>query len=79
MQIFFLLLFLISDVKMLLKNIDPLISPDLLHAMAQMGHGDLLVLGDANFPGHSVAADKEVDIKRTIHSKNIHPYMKFTH
>lgn len=34
----------------MLKGIPPLLSPDLLHALASMGHGDELVLADANFP-----------------------------
>lgn len=40
----------------MLKSIHPLISPDLLHALAAMGHGDSLVIADANFPAASVAA-----------------------
>ena len=34
----------------MLKGLSPLWSPDLLHALASMGHGDELVLTDANFP-----------------------------
>jgi len=34
----------------MLKNIPPLLSPDLLHILASMGHGDEIVLADANFP-----------------------------
>lgn len=41
----------------MLKTIDPLLSPELLFALAAMGHGDRIVLVDANFPGTSVAAD----------------------
>jgi L-fucose mutarotase len=37
----------------MLKGISPLISPDLLKILAEMGHGDELVLADAKFPGHS--------------------------
>lgn len=37
----------------MLKNISPLLSPDLLHILASMGHGDDLVISDANFPGTS--------------------------
>ena len=33
-----------------LKGISPIISPDLLHALSSMGHGDTIVLADANFP-----------------------------
>jgi L-fucose mutarotase len=34
----------------MLKRISPFLSPELLHLIAQMGHGDELVLADANFP-----------------------------
>lgn len=34
----------------MLIGISPLLSPDLLHALASMGHGDEIVLADANFP-----------------------------
>jgi L-fucose mutarotase len=33
----------------LLKNIDPLLSPELLKILAEMGHEDAIVLADANF------------------------------
>lgn len=34
----------------MLRGIDPILSPDLLHALASMGHGDTVVIADANFP-----------------------------
>jgi L-fucose mutarotase len=34
----------------MLKGIHPLLSPDLLHALAAMGHGDEIAIVDANFP-----------------------------
>ena len=34
----------------MLLGLDPLLSPDLLHALAAMGHGDRIVLVDANYP-----------------------------
>ena len=34
----------------MLKGLSPLLSADLLHALASMGHGDEIVLADANFP-----------------------------
>ena len=34
----------------MLKGIHPLLTPDLLHALASMGHGDEIVIADANFP-----------------------------
>ena len=33
----------------MLKNIDPLLTPDLLKLLAEMGHEDAIVLADANF------------------------------
>jgi L-fucose mutarotase len=38
-----------------LKNLDPLLNADVLYALASMGHGDDLVICDANFPADSVA------------------------
>lgn len=34
----------------MLKGISPLISPPLMNALMEMGHGDELVFGDSNFP-----------------------------
>jgi L-fucose mutarotase len=39
----------------MLKSIDPLLNADVLYALRAMGHGDDLVLCDANFPADSVA------------------------
>jgi len=38
----------------MLRNIDPLLSPELLHLLALMGHGDEIVIADANFPAASI-------------------------
>ena len=38
----------------MLKKISPLISPELLKTLSQMGHGDEIVLADAHFPGESM-------------------------
>lgn len=38
----------------MLKGISPVISPDLLKVLAEMGHGDEIVLADAHFPGHTM-------------------------
>lgn len=35
----------------MLKGISPLLSPALLATLAEMGHGDELILADAHFPG----------------------------
>ena len=39
----------------MLKGIDPLLNADVLHALRAMGHGDEIVLCDANFPAESTA------------------------
>lgn len=39
----------------MLKGIDPLLTPDLLHALAAVGHGDRIAIVDANFPAARVA------------------------
>ena len=38
----------------MLKGIPKIISPELLKIMAEMGHGDEIVIGDGNFPGASI-------------------------
>ena len=37
----------------MLKGISPVISPVLLKTLAEMGHGDEIVIADAHFPGRS--------------------------
>ena len=44
----------------MLKHIHPLLSPALLKLLAEMGHGDELVLADANFTSRSLGAGKPV-------------------
>ena len=39
----------------MLIDIDPILSPELLSTLHSMGHGDTLVLADANFPASSLA------------------------
>jgi L-fucose mutarotase len=39
----------------MLKGIDPLLTADLLHALASAGHGDVVAIVDANFPAAHVA------------------------
>lgn len=39
----------------MLRNIPAILSPDLLHALRAMGHGDEIVIADANFPAESSA------------------------
>jgi L-fucose mutarotase len=44
----------------MLKGIDPLLSPELLKLLAEMGHDDAIVLADANFTAMSLGAGKPV-------------------
>lgn len=39
----------------MLKGISPRLNADVLHALASMGHGDMLVVVDTNFPAESIA------------------------
>ena len=39
----------------MLKNVPPLLTPDALHALASMGHGDDVAIVDANFPAARMA------------------------
>ena len=39
----------------MLKNIPPILSPELLKTLCEMGHGDRICIGDGNFPGASLA------------------------
>ena len=41
--------------KGMLKGIPPIISPELMKIMLEMGHGDDLVIADGNFPACSCA------------------------
>ncbi|MGP1397096.1 MAG: RbsD/FucU family protein [Inquilinaceae bacterium] len=49
----------------MLKSIDPLLNADLLYVLRAMGHGDDLVLVDANFPAAAIAS-------RTVSGRLIH-------
>jgi L-fucose mutarotase len=44
----------------MLKGIDPLLSPELLKLLCEMGHGDEIVLADANFTAGSLGRGKTV-------------------
>ena len=46
----------------MLKGISSLLSPELLQILAEMGHGDELVIGDANFPSCSLG-------RRVVHAQ----------
>lgn len=42
----------------MLKNIPPILSPELLKVLCEMGHSDRICLGDGNFPGSAMAKAK---------------------
>jgi len=44
----------------MLKGIDPLLSPELLKLLCEMGHGDEVVLVDANFTAASLGRGKPI-------------------
>ena len=46
----------------MLKGIDPILNADLLWVLRAMGHGDALVLADANFPSDAIA-------RATVHGR----------
>lgn len=43
----------------MLNGIDPRITPELLHALAAMGHGDQLTIVDANYPAHTAGLNSD--------------------
>jgi len=43
--------------KHLLKGVDPRLNADVLYALRDMGHGDVLILADTNFPSGSIARE----------------------
>ena len=44
----------------MLKGINPLLTPELLKILMEMGHDDAIVLADANFTAMRIAAGKPV-------------------
>ena len=40
----------------MLRDIPPILSPDLLWSLRAMGHGDDIVIADANFPATALGA-----------------------
>ena len=39
----------------MLKHIPPILTPELLKVLMEMGHGDEIVIADGNFPGAAIA------------------------
>ena len=48
----------------MLKNIPPILSPELLKVLCEMGHGDRICIGDGNFPGASMAKEGDAILVR---------------
>jgi L-fucose mutarotase len=44
----------------MLRNIDPLLTPDLLHALCAMGHGDEIAVVDAHYPADAAGRASSV-------------------
>lgn len=44
----------------MLKGISPILTPELLKILMEMGHGDEIVIGDGNFPAASCAANSHL-------------------
>lgn len=53
----------------MLKNIDPALNADVLHALRAMGHGDTLVVTDTNFPSDSVS--QMTNVGQVLRMENI--------
>ncbi len=47
----------------MLKGISPVLSPDLLKVLCEMGHGDEIVISDAHFPAHYFGRDGAVVLR----------------
>ena len=41
----------------MLKGIDPRLNAEVLYALRAMGHGDVLIIADTNFPSDSIASE----------------------
>ena len=44
----------------MLKGISPIISPELLKVLCEMGHSDRIVIADGNFPAESIGKNSKV-------------------
>ena len=47
----------------MLKGIPKILSPELLKILCEMGHGDEIVIADANFPSENYGKTKVVEIE----------------
>ena len=53
----------------MLKGIDNRLNADVLYALRAMGHGDVLVIADTNFPADSIA--RETVLGELLHMDNL--------
>ncbi|KQX42174.1 RbsD/FucU family protein [Ensifer adhaerens] len=53
----------------MLKNIDPALNADVLHALRSMGHGDRIAIVDANFPADTIARHTRLGLP--LHIANV--------
>ena len=53
----------------MLKGIDNRLNADVLYALRAMGHGDLLVICDTNFPADSIA--RHTELGELLHMDNL--------
>src|ERR1700753_3380029 len=44
----------------MLKNVDPVLNADILHALYSMGHGDEVAVVDAHYPAHAAAQSSTI-------------------
>ena len=44
----------------MLKGIPPILSPELLKVLCEMGHSDTIVIGDGNFPAETIGKNAKV-------------------
>ena len=54
----------------MLKGIPHIIPPELLKILCEMGHGDRLVIADANFPAQSVGKNSIVLVWTAMEFRN---------
>ena len=60
----------------MLIKIDPVLSPDLLFHLRSMGHGEKLILADANFPANTTN-DKIIRLDGVGIKEAALPYFQF--
>ena len=72
----------------LLKNLDPLLTADVLHALRSAGHGDVICICDVNFPAVTTASGgkkyclvalSELWLLHQLYLWQIQPWTKWSH